>query len=209
MLRELVAFRSMHMPAPTHAGRSKAAGWAPCVAHNLERIQDQSSTILGLFPLSSQHAHGTLIVIDLIMCDGCPPKRMTCKGATCNAGPSCWGFRSLSRPTRLQATAGDTNQVILEAIAMCLYGERTIAAKIITVLTRYRPIVLELIKTVIKNKFLAGNIPVIKSSLSFFWVWEGGRRGGGREPTAVHLPCARSHSNASMLAAVLVDRFFP
>ena len=68
------------------------------------------------------------------------------------------------------------------------------------------------LKTVSKNKFLAGNIPVIKSSLSFlFLVEEGGgeERGGGREPTAVHLPCARSHSNASMLAAVLVDRFFP
>ena len=49
----------------------------------------------------------------------------------------------------------------------------------------------------------------MKSSL-FFSVWEGGRREegrGGREPTAVHLPCTRSHSNASMLAAVLVDRF--
>ena len=61
---------------------------------------------------------------------------------------------------------------------------------------------LEFIKTVIKNKFLAGNIPVIKSSLLFFLCV-----GREREPIAVHLPCARSHSNASMLAAVLVDRF--
>ena len=55
---------------------------------------------------------------------------------------------------------------------------------------------------------------VLKVS-SFFFLRRRGRegrreeRGGGREPTAVHLPCARSHSNASKLAAVLVDRFFP
>ena len=72
---------------------------------------------------------------------------------------------------------------------------------------------MNLLKTVIQNKFIARNIPAIKNFL-FFLGWEGekggGREeGGGREPTAVHLPCARSHSNASMLATVLVDRFFP
>ena len=72
-----------------------------------------------------------------------------------------------------------------------------------------------ILKTVIKNNSLAGNIPVIKSFLfSFLCVGRRGEgrregRGRGREPIAVHLPCARSHSNASMLAGVLVDRFFP
>ena len=34
----------------------------------------------------------------------------------------------------------------------------------------------ELTKNVKQNNSLAGNVPVIKSPLSFFWVWEGGRR---------------------------------
>ena len=37
-----------------------------------------------------------------------------------------------------------------------------------------------LFKNLIKNKFLAGNIPVIKSPLSFF-LGVGGREEGGRE----------------------------
>ena len=50
---------------------------------------------------------------------------------------------------------------------------------------------------------------------SLLFLWRRGREGrrevrrGGREPTAVHVPCARSHSNASKLPTVLVDRFFP
>ena len=72
-------------------------------------------------------------------------------------------------------------------------------------------------KTVIKIKIIARNIPVLKSSLLFFWV-EGeegrreGRGGGGggesRGANAVHLSCAISHSIASKLDAVLVDQCF-
>ena len=52
---------------------------------------------------------------------------------------------------------------------------------------------------------------MIKKSHPFFLRRGGGEgrregRGGGREPTAVHLPCARSHSNASKLDAVFVDQ---
>ena len=54
---------------------------------------------------------------------------------------------------------------------------------------------LELILNCNKNKLLAGNIPVIKSPLSFFWVWEGGRREERRE-------------DASKLDAVFVDQCF-
>ena len=58
-------------------------------------------------------------------------------------------------------------------------------------------------KTVMQNNSLDGNIPVIKSLLFCGGGREGRRegRGGGREPTV--------HSNASKLAAVLVDSFFP
>ena len=79
----------------------------------------------------------------------------------------------------------------------------------------------EFIKNCNKNKFIAGNIPVIKSPLFFFWVWEGGRREerrggrrrGGNLPcnslaVAMNVPCATSHSNASKLDAVFVDQCF-
>ena len=62
------------------------------------------------------------------------------------------------------------------------------------------------------NSF-AGNILAIKKFLLSFKRQGGGEgrregRRGGRGPIVVHLPCARSPSNASLLAAVLVDRFF-
>ena len=62
---------------------------------------------------------------------------------------------------------------------------------------------LELILNWYKNKFLAGNIPVIKSPLFFLKGKRRrgeGRRGGERmrEGTVTHVPrCARSHQNAS------------
>ena len=71
-----------------------------------------------------------------------------------------------------------------------------------------------------KNKFLDGNMHVIKSPLSFSG-WEGGRReerrGGRRRgwnipcnslAVAMNVPCATSHSNASKLDAVFVDQCF-
>ena len=55
----------------------------------------------------------------------------------------------------------------------------------------------------------------MKSSLFRFFLGGGeGEKGGGsgeeeeREPTAVHLPCDTSHSNASKLDAVFVDQCF-
>ena len=73
---------------------------------------------------------------------------------------------------------------------------------------------LEFIKHCNKNKFLAGNIPVIKSSLLFLRRRRGEKGGGsgeeeGRQPTAVHLPCARSHSHADQCFIVRHSTPYP
>ena len=64
-----------------------------------------------------------------------------------------------------------------------------------------------------KNKFLAGNNPVIKSSLFFLLRWkargrDGGERRRGENRLLCTLPCARSHANASKLDVTFVDQCF-